>query len=236
MCGRYNLGVQSATQLALALQAEIRPGDEALYRPRYNVAPTDVTWIVRLEEERRVLVPARWGFSSSTGRFLINARSETAATRTAFREGWRSARCLVPSTGFYEWKGPPKKRRPIWFHPPDGGLLLLAGLMERSPRRPGSGGDGPVHPQFVILTTDANELVSEVHERMPAILRPEQLGDWLAAPPTQALEPAPSEWLVATPVSSRLNSVSNDDPELLLPDPPEAEGKSGQLDLFGGSD
>ncbi|HWV37761.1 MAG TPA: SOS response-associated peptidase [Vulgatibacter sp.] len=221
MCGRYSLGVPSATDLATMLRARLRPEHEALFRPRYNVAPTQRSWVVREEEGRPTLAPAVWGFPSTTGKFLINARSETAATRPAFRGAWKERRCVVPTDGFFEWKGPPRDRRPLWFHPADGGLLLLAGLFQ----------DGP-EPRFVILTTAANEIVAPVHDRMPAILAEDEAEAWLADPPEEPLAPAPAHVLRARPVSPRVNSVANDDPECLAPPPPDEPGPGGQLRLL----
>lgn len=221
MCGRYSLGVPSATDLATMLRARVRHEHEAIYKPRYNVAPTQLTWIVRDEEGTPTLAPASWGFASTTGKFLINARSETAAKKPAFRGAWKQRRCVVPTDGFFEWKGPPKDRRPLWFHPSAGGLLLLAGIYE----------DGP-DPRFVILTTAANELVAPVHDRMPAILSSEEVDAWLSAPPSEPLASAPEGILVATPVSPRVNSVANDDPDCLAPPPPDEPKTGGQLRLL----
>ncbi|AKU91646.1 SOS response-associated peptidase [Vulgatibacter incomptus] len=219
MCGRFSLGVTSASDLARMLEADLLPEDEALYRPRYNVAPTNRHWIVREEGERRLLVPATWGLTTPTGHFVINARSESAAFK--FRDAWKGRRCVVPTDGFFEWKGPPKDRRPIWFHPPDGGLLLLAGIFDDS--------KSDDRPRFVILTTAANERVAEVHDRMPAVIPADRLGRWLQEP--ERLEPAPVDLLEPTPVSPRLNSPANDDPSLLEPYR-EPGGSPGQLRLL----
>lgn len=222
MCGRYSLGVPSATDLASMLRARIRPEHEALYKPRYNVAPTQLTWIVREEEGRATLAPATWGFASTTGQFLINARSETAAKKPAFKDAWKRRRCVVPTDGFFEWKGPPKDRRPIWFHPSAGGLLLLAGLYEET----------AADPRFVILTTSANDIVKPVHDRMPAVLSAEAMQRWLEAPPDEPLTPAAADLLTGTAVSPRVNSVANDDPDCLAPPPPDEPKPGGQLRLL----
>jgi len=222
MCGRYSLGVPSATDLATMLRARVRPEHESLYKPRYNVAPTQLTWIVREEEGTPTLAPATWGFASTTGKFLINARSESAAKMPAFRGAWKQRRCVVPTDGFFEWKGPPKDRKPLWYHPAEGGLLLLAGLWE----------EAPAEPRFVILTTAANDLVAPVHERMPAVLTADEAAAWLSAPPDAPLASAPADLLVATPVSPRVNSVVNDDPDCLAPPPPEEPKPGGQLRLL----
>lgn len=223
MCGRFNLTVDSAASLARSLQAELASEDAALFRPRYNVAPTQLGWMLHLKEGRRRLSLARWGFPSRGGKLLINARSETAAKLPSFRDAWRARRCVIPSTGFYEWEGGPKDRRPIWFHPPDRGLLLLGGLYQ-----PGEEG----RERFVILTTQANETVARAHDRMPAIVFPEELSEWLREPPAAPLEPGPAAGLIATPVSKRLNQVVHDDPSCLDPPAKGEQGERDQLELF----
>jgi putative SOS response-associated peptidase YedK len=124
----------------------------------------------------------------------------------------------VPADGFYEWMGAKKDRPPIWFHRPDGKLLLLAGLYEVA-------SDGAL--AFTVITTAANRLMAPIHDRMPALLPPERASDWLAAPRTDLLIPAPEDALVLTYVSDRVSQVANDDPACLEPARPR-----GQLKLF----
>jgi len=214
MCGRFTLTNGDVRDLARELAARVAEAHLALYRPRYNAAPTDLCWMVRSGSAGRELTPARFGFSSPGRPALINARSETASRLPAFRRAFAEARCLVPVDGFYEWVPEEGGRRPRWLHRPGGGLLLLAGLW-----RPEADGFS-----FVILTTPANGRVSGLHGRMPAILAPAQAEAWLARPDGSLLAPAPEEWLVATPVGSRVNSVLHDDPECLAPPPPPSQG------------
>jgi putative SOS response-associated peptidase YedK len=234
MCGRFTLTRRDLSSLALSLEAEIIGADGIDYRPRYNIAPTDQHWIARQKQERRELLPAKWGLVNSwakdaKGAFKqINARSETALKGRSFREAFLERRCVVPADGFYEWVGTKQARRPIWFHPPADDLLLFAGLYESW-----------LDPQtttwlrsFTILTTSANDLVAPVHDRMPVILPPDRIDEWLFVPAqnkqSQAekllplLCPAAPEVLIATEVSSRVNSVANDDPECLTPVAPTA--------------
>lgn len=217
MCGRISLGASSVGDVAAHFDASFAPEDAALYRPRFNLAPTQRHFVVQRESEARRLAPATWGFPSTTGRFLINARIESAHSRPAFRDAWKERRCIVPADGFYEWTGRARERRPIRFHPPEG-LLALAGLYQ-PPAREGE------PPRFVVLTTAANEDVAPVHDRMPVLLSPEEIGPWLACEHEPG--PIPPGSLLATPVSPRVNSVRNDDPSLIEPAPPPA-----QLDLF----
>jgi putative SOS response-associated peptidase YedK len=185
-----------------------------VYRPRYNVAPTDQHPVLRLVQDRRWLLPAAWGFAKPGGArgVIINARSETAAVRPPFRTAFADGRCVVPADGFYEWTTEEDGRRPIWFHRRDGRLLLLAGLLEEA---------APGARRFTVLTTAANDFVRTVHDRMPAILDASDVDAWLREGRPGLLRPAPEAALIATPVSKRVNAVKNDDPACL--GPPEEE-------------
>jgi len=130
MCGRFTLTHREARALAAELGVSV---DDLLgYRPRYNIAPTDDHWIVRTRYEDRQVLPAKWGLINfwMTDRKQafknINARAETVRRAPAFRDAFASRRCVVPADGFFEWTGPKEGRRPIWFHRPDGGLILFA--------------------------------------------------------------------------------------------------------------
>jgi putative SOS response-associated peptidase YedK len=232
MCGRFTLTKKDFAQLSHMLGAEVREGDAALYRPRYNIAPTDPHWILRTKSEQRELLPAKWGLVNSWAKDAkgaarqINARAETAMKRPAFRDAVMERRCAVPADGFFEWIGAKESRRPIWYHPAQAGLMLFAGLYE-------SWLD-PATTQwqrtFTILTTDANRLIEPVHDRMPVILPPDRVDEWLFVPSRDKqshveklmplLRPAPEDALIATEVSRRVNSVANDDEACLAP--PEA--------------
>jgi putative SOS response-associated peptidase YedK len=210
MCGRFTLTTRNVDHVARALDAEVDPEIAKLYRPRWNVAPTQQHWIVRLQNGRRQLVPARFGFDG-----IINARSETAASLPMFRGAFAKGRCFVPADGFFEWEGRQGARRPLWFHDPAGRLLVLAGLAaERN-----------AELAFVILTTAATGAMREIHDRMPVLLSPEGAAAWLSRPDPALLAPAPDGWLVARDVSARVNAVVNDGPELLDPPAPERQLK-----------
>ena len=236
MCGRFTLTRRDLSELATSLGAEVIAGGSD-YRPRYNIAPTDQHWILRQKQEQRQLLPAKWGLVNSwahdaKGAFKqINARAETALKRPAFRDAFLERRCAVPADGFFEWTGTKEARRPVWYHAPDGALLLFAGLYEswRDPQT------DAWQRSFSILTTSANDVVAPVHDRMPVILAADHVDEWLFVPAqnkqSQAekllplLQPAAPDVLVATEVSPRVNSVANDDPECLLPagaPPPES--------------
>jgi putative SOS response-associated peptidase YedK len=219
MCGRFTLTRRDSQQLALELGVSV----DALegYRPRYNIAPTDPHWVLRVKYEDRELLPAMWGLVNSWAKDKkraaqqINARAETLESKSVFKEAFRRRRCVVPADGFFEWVGTKNARQPIWFHGPDGGLLLFAGLYESWQPKPGEW-----ERTFTIVTTDANDVVGRVHDRMPVILGDEAADAWML--PTddikalqRLLVPSPEKLLTATPVSPRANSVKNDDPGVL---------------------
>jgi putative SOS response-associated peptidase YedK len=193
--------------------AEPDPEEAAAWQPRYNVAPTQLHPILRLVGGARRLERASWGLPPIENRAVINARVETVTSRPMWQEALAERRCVVPVDGFYEWQGD----QPYWFHRADGGLLPLAGLWE----------DGGGRARFVVLTCAPNALVAEAHDRMPAILPPECIAEWLARPAVETIAPAPDGMLVATPVSTRVNSPANDDARLLDPVRPRT-----QLSLF----
>ena len=226
MCGRMTLTEKSLARVAEELAAAVREEDSLLYKPRFNIAPTDPHWLVRLGDGGRELIPARWTFGRMGGGAQINARVEglSLGRRSPLSRALEAHRCVVPADGFYEWTGPKTARRPMWIHRRDGGLLYLAGLYERGP-------DGK--PQFVVITTGPNETMDGIHDRMPAVLSREQAGQWLEHPDLDLLVPAPPQLLVVDPVSTRVNDVKNDDPSCL--DKPAAEPPPKarpQLDLF----
>jgi putative SOS response-associated peptidase YedK len=221
MCGRFTLTMERLEDVAEALQGFVAAEWLKTYRPRFNVAPGQSHWLLRSGLGRRELVPAHWGLINTwakdpaVGFKQINARAETLAQRPAFRVAFKQRRCVVPTDGFYEWHGPAKARQPFWFHPPGGGLLLLAGLYEDwTP--PGA---GEARTTFTIVTTAATEPVVQVHSRMPAILSREQVDAWLVGPnPAELLQALPHNAVVARAVSPRVNSAKYDDPACVEPD------------------
>jgi len=225
MCGRVTLTKSAMNEIVAELDAEISLEHAALYRPRYNAAPSDQHWILDYGADRRTLRPATWGCRAAQ-RLLINVRGERVASGEAFRRSFASERCAIVTDGFLEWN---RDRTPFWFRRADGRLLLLAGLKQSS-QEPS---DGP-HPRFTILTTRPNPLVSFIHDRMPVVVDIGDLDEWLTAPPTVAaalIRPAPDQALNSVAVSRRVNSVKHDDPACLLPthDPPPS---ARQLKLF----
>jgi putative SOS response-associated peptidase YedK len=222
MCARVTLTIDDIDEIAGLLDAELSPEDARRYKRRYNVAPSDTHWMLEYGADRRVLVPAKWGYvpTSPPGRArkpLINVRGEQVGSGHGFREAFASRRCAVVTDGFFEWN---ERREPFWYHRPDGGLVLLGGLFQ-------SGPDAEREPRFTVLTTRPNKLISAIHDRMPVIVPAARIDDWLTAPPAQAaalIAPAPEDALIATPVSRRVNKVANDDAACLAPPEADAQG------------
>jgi putative SOS response-associated peptidase YedK len=211
MCARATLTNDDLEEVADALSAEVSAGDASQHRRRWNIAPTDVTWIVTRSGDRRVLRPAAWGYQTARGRPLINVRGEPVAAGKGFRDAFVDHRCAMVVDGFYEWPGP--GQAPFWFHRTDGGLLLLAGLFQGA-------SDPGAPPRFTVLTTRPNQLIAPIHDRMPVIVPESRLDEWLTAEPRIAaplIAPAPEDALIATPVSKRANSVRNDDAACIAP-------------------
>lgn len=189
----------------------------------YNVAPTQDSPVCRWSQSGgRELAPMRWGLvpfwakDPSIGSKMINARSEGIEGKPAFRAAVRKRRCLVPVSGFYEWeaRAGSKIKTPWYIYPADRGIMCFAGLWEHWEKPEG------VLDTFTIITTGANEFMKRVHDRMPAILQPEEFERWLN-PQTrledaiEMLRPAPDGFLDSHTVSTRVNRPANNDPSLI---------------------
>ncbi len=222
MCGRYTLTL-SGQALAEAFELD----DVPAATPRYNVAPTQSMPVIRGGEAgRRTCALHRWGLvpfwadDPAIGNRLINARSESVAGKPAFRAAFRHRRCLVPADGFYEWRREGGGKQPYLIRFGDGRLFAFAGLWEHW-----SPSDGQVLDSFTILTTSPNDVVRPVHDRMPVILPPQHYDRWLGFTEASASElqallcPHPSEGMELHPVSRRVNSPANDDPQVVEPSP-----------------
>lgn len=227
MCGRYS--ITSPTE---AIQRVFRVPERPNLPARYNVAPTQQVPAVRLEtgadgDGGRHLAMLRWGLipfwadDISIGSRLINARAESAAEKPAFRAAFRRRRCLIVADGFFEWKKPAAKggkKQPYRAALKDGGPFGFAGLWERwtDPQ------DQSVVESCTILTTEANALCRPIHDRMPVILPADAYDTWLdpETDPADAkalLRPYPSDAMTVHPVSTKVNAVANDGPEVVEP-------------------
>ncbi len=203
MCGRYVLHSHPDV-VALQFGLDSVPRFDA----RYNICPGTQILVVKASGERkRVAETYRWGL----GNRLANVRGETVAGRPAFRSAFRHARCLVPASGFYEWKIVAGKKQPWYVRPKDAGVFGLAGITELW--------NGV--PSVAVITTRPNELIESIHDRMPVIVAPDGYGAWLdpgsrdISTPGSYIRPYPSERLEAYPVSLRVNTPQNDDPALI---------------------
>lgn len=252
MCGRFSL-TASPQEVAEALGLE----DVGVFPPRYNIAPTQpilVAIIGPAGEKMALLV--RWGLVPSWVKdpkeftLLINARSETAAVKPAFRSAMRHRRVLIPASGFYEWKRPedPKgKKQAYWIRPAAGGMVTFGGLMETW-----HSADGSEIDSGAILTTSANSAIGTIHDRMPVVIRPQDHDRWLDCKTQEPrevadlLKPFDDDFFEAIPVGDQVNKVSNSGPEIQQPlhspekqpavakriEPKRNPAGKGQMDLF----
>ena len=232
MCGRF-ASTSTTDQLAAYFGAEApADADEEQDRGDYNVAPTRDVPVVRVREGERHLDHLRWGLvprwakDLRIGSKMINARGETVATKNSFRSAFSRRRCIVAADGFYEWQrlpSPdaelPKKplKQPMFIQRADGDPLAFAGLYESWVDAEGL---REIHT-CTIITTSANEMMANIHDRMPVMLAPSNWDDWLD-PENQNTEelqrllvPAPDALLAAHPVSDSVNNVKNNDPSLI---------------------
>jgi putative SOS response-associated peptidase YedK len=220
MCGRYVTKEQAAVERVWNLTR----GGGDIFGARYNAAPTDRLPVVRCHPSRgRELTLLRWGLipswakDASMGAKMINARGETLSEKPAFRSAFQRRRCLVPMAGFYEWQKTPAGKMPHFVHLLNAELFAVAGLHEWWPGNP----DTPPIESYTIITTQANEAVGKLHDRMPVILHEHDYDAWLDPKNenTEALKallaPYPAEEMCVYPVSTRVNNVRNDDDSLI---------------------
>jgi putative SOS response-associated peptidase YedK len=222
MCGRYRL---SRRKQLVEEYFDCDPWDED-WSPRYNIAPTQPVPVIRQNptEPVRELSPMRWGLiphwakDSSGGAGMINARSETAGTKPAFRDPLKFRRCLIPADGFYEWEKVGKTKQALCFEVSEGEFFAFAGLWD-SWKDP----SGNWVKTCSILTTTPNAVTSAVHDRMPVILDPDSYDLWLDPGMTdphvvsELLKPYDAKSMRCYPVSARINHVANDDEECCQP-------------------
>lgn len=215
MCGRFTLKTRPEV-LAQHFELTEAPSVEL----RYNIAPTQPVAVVRTgpEGSGRELSRLRWGLIPSwaddpaIGNRLINARAETAAEKPAYRAAFRNRRCLVLADGFFEWAKADGAKHPHYFRLKDGGPFAFAGLWERWTK-----GEQPIE-SCTLLTTEANDVVGPVHERMPVILGPEEYSRWLdlrrrrPEDVSAILRPFPAERMIGYPVERFVNDPRHDDP------------------------
>jgi putative SOS response-associated peptidase YedK len=222
MCGRFT-------------QAQIAELDREVFKllempalePRYNIAPTQPAGVIRQRPNGELvmhllrwgLIPA-WAKDPAIGNRMINARAETVKTKPAFEKPFRRQRCVVPADGFYEWKRTEDGKQPFYICRRDGGPLAFAGLWDRWQDPSDETVDS-----FTIITTTPNTLLAPIHDRMPVILAPHAIDDWLDTTRRDMehlhalLRPCPEEEMTAYPVSRYVNKPSNEGPECVTPVP-----------------
>jgi len=223
MCGRY---ANFLTEQELVDAFEIAViADDARLAPRYNIAPTQETAIVvARKEEGRSLEVARWGLvpswakDPSIGSRMFNARSETVAEKPSFRSAFAKRRCLVPASGYYEWKTVAGKKTPYFIHAEDGAPLAFGGLFEFW-RDKALGDEAPWMASCSIVTTAARGDMAEIHDRQPVMLVKDEADVWLDADSGKddllAAIDAPTPALAWHEVGREVGNVRNQGPELV---------------------
>jgi len=228
VCGRFTLRSPAADwcQLFLPnLSPEQLPFKDP---PRYNIAPTQGIVCVFREEtgQERQAMKARWGLvppwadDLAIGNRMINARGETVDSKASFKKPFASRRCLIPADGYYEWVKTDDGKQPHLIEPVGGGLFAMAGLWETNRR---ATDDGTPIRSCTIITTDANQTTSHVHDRMPVILGPSDYEQWLdpgfrdTDELKKLLTPAPEDLLETRPVSRHVNNARNEDAQCVEP-------------------
>ena len=218
MCGRYTLRTPIDV---LAEGFEIQEYPSSI-TPNYNVAPTQEVAAVVEEDEMRKLEMFHWGLipswakDPSVGNKMINARAETVSEKPSFRKAFKVRRCLILADGFYEWQKTDNGKQPYHIKMQDDSPFAFAGLWEIWQ-------NGEEVRSCAIITTDANDLMAEIHHRMPVILQPEDYKMWLDSdfdekdPLTSLLKPYPADAMEAYPVSRRVNKPSNNEPRVVEP-------------------
>lgn len=233
MCGRFTLHhVTEDVAAAFAVEQTLLD-----LKPRYNIAPTQPVACV-IQQESRVLQPLQWGLvpswarDVSVGARMINARSETLASKPAFKRALTHGRCIIPASGYYEWKrlGHDQGRVPMHIHRADHAPMAFAGLFEQW-QTP----DGATLRTCAIITTDSSDAVDDIHDRMPAILTPDTTEVWLDRHQQDpghllpVLHPYRGDDLRVHAVADLVNRVSVDIADCILPVVRSIE--SSQLEL-----
>ncbi|MBL0386806.1 SOS response-associated peptidase [Tumebacillus sp. ITR2] len=218
MCGRFTLTV-TEDQLKMRFGVEEIPFD---YQPRYNIAPGQMLTAVIQHEGQKRLGQLKWGLvpfwakDASIGYKTINAKSETVAEKPAFKNAFQRKRCLIPADGFYEWQKSASGKQPMRILLKDREIFTMAGLYDTwtSP-------EGEKLHTCTILTTKPNPLVSEIHDRMPVILRREDEGLWLDREHFDSdllhslLTPYSEDEMFSYPVAAMVGHVKNELPECI---------------------
>ena len=221
MCGRFT---QTNKPKEIEKEFSVKVSDKTFFKPRYNIAPTQIIPAVLESGGERIINQLRWGLlpswakDDSIGRKLINARAETLSEKPSFRNAFRSRRCIIPASGFYEWQKVVKgAKQPFYFYLKEKEIFGFAGLWEEWLDKE----SGELLETCTIITTEANRVLEPVHERMPVILKPKDYEQWLDEKQNDTdklqklLAPYPAKEMTAHAVSRAVNVPSNDSPELI---------------------
>lgn len=218
MCGRYTMH-HSPAQVLMRFDVT---SAQTTTTERYNIAPTQTVPIIMETDGGRLLETMQWGLIPSwakepgLARKMINARAETLAEKPAFKAALARRRCLIPADGFYEWKTEGNVRHPLHIRRKDGALFAFAGLWEEW-KQP----DGTPLRTCTIITTSPNDIMLPIHDRMPAMLLPEEEEAWLdvkshkSGDAVRLLHPYPADLMEAYAVDRRVNIPTIEDPALL---------------------
>ncbi len=219
MCGRF---VLTANPEVIQQQFDLDTPPKGV-QARYNIAPTQPVGVITNDNPGEMdyfnwgLIPS-WSKDPSIGSRMINARGETVHEKPSFRSAFKRRRCLIPANGFYEWSGKPKQKKPYFVHLKNQELFAFAGLWEVW-----HGPEGEIIKSCTIITTEPNELVKPLHNRMAVIVEKEGYDLWLSPDelPAEALRPLlrgyDADKMDVYEVSKVVNNVRNDTPECIVP-------------------
>jgi putative SOS response-associated peptidase YedK len=223
VCGRFTNKAKSKD-----IEKEFKVGrkNANLFEPRYNIAPSQMIDVVFEPENERILSQLKWGLvpswskDAATSKGLINARAETLTEKPSFREAFKSRRCIIPASGFYEWqKKAAGAKQPFYFYLNGKEVFGFAGLWEEWLDKQ----TGEMLETCTIITTEANEVLKPVHDRMPVILKPKSYDEWLDAKVKdtsrlqELLKPYPAKEMSSHAVSKSVNVPDADSDELIKP-------------------
>jgi putative SOS response-associated peptidase YedK len=223
MCGRFT---NKAKPEQIKKEFKVGAKNPDIYQPRFNIAPSQMIDVVFEPETERILSQLKWGLvpswakDSEIGNRMINARAETLTEKPSFREAFKSRRCIIPASGFYEWQKTNRgAKQPFYFYLKEKEVFGFAGLWEAWIDKQ----TGEELETCTIITTEANEVLKPVHERMPVILKPESYDEWLDAKGKNTdklqklLVPYPADEMSSHAVSRSVNIPASNSEELIQP-------------------
>jgi putative SOS response-associated peptidase YedK len=223
MCGRFT---NKAKPEQIKTEFKVGAKNPDIYQPRFNIAPSQMIDVVFEPETERIISQLKWGLvpswakDSEIGNRMINARAETLTEKPSFREAFRSRRCIIPASGFYEWQKTNRgAKQPFYFYLKEKEVFGFAGLWESWIDK----ATGEELETCTIITTEANEVLKPVHERMPVILKAENYDEWLDAKEKNTVKlhkllvPYPANEMSSHAVSRSVNIPDSDSEELIQP-------------------